>query len=186
VRDHIASRRDIAPGRILPDSAIIAAAQADPKTIDELLKLPVFGGPKQRRTAQVWFDALTAGRDDPDPPEASESLHGPPPSVRWNRRKPEASRRLDAARLALGVLSERLNVPTENLVSPDLVRRLCWDWAPAADTATAVEVVLRDGGARAWQREMAGPVLAAALAAAQRHQDGAARDGAQPGVSLDT
>src|SRR5215210_813777 len=29
-RDHIARRRDIAPGRILPDSAIISAATADP------------------------------------------------------------------------------------------------------------------------------------------------------------
>ena len=32
VRDEIAQRRDIAPGRILPDSAIIDAATADPKT----------------------------------------------------------------------------------------------------------------------------------------------------------
>ena len=35
VRDEIAQRRDIAPGRILPDSAIIDAATADPKTVDE-------------------------------------------------------------------------------------------------------------------------------------------------------
>src|SRR6478672_7227704 len=54
-RDHIARHRDIAPGRILPDSAIIDAAHADPKTIEDLLKLPVFGGPKQRRSAQVWL-----------------------------------------------------------------------------------------------------------------------------------
>ncbi|MGB3895504.1 MAG: HRDC domain-containing protein, partial [Mycolicibacter sinensis] len=43
VRDRIAARRDIAPGRILPDSAIIAAAVADPTTVEELLALPVFG-----------------------------------------------------------------------------------------------------------------------------------------------
>jgi ribonuclease D len=181
VRDHIASRRDIAPGRILPDSSIIAAAQADPKTIDELVKLPVFGGPKQRRNAQIWLDALTAGRDDPDPPEASEPLNGPPPPVRWSRRKPDASQRLEAARVALGALSQRLNMPPENLVSPELVRRLCWDWVPVADTVIAVESVLRDGGARAWQREMAGPVLAAALTA-----DPGRRDGAQPDVAVDT
>jgi ribonuclease D len=44
------------------------------------------------------------------------------------------------------------------------VRRLCWDWQPAADTATAVDEFLRDAGARPWQRELAVPVLAEALA----------------------
>ena len=163
VRDDIARRRDIAPGRILPDSAIIDAASADPKTTDELLKLPVFRGPKQRRSAQVWLDALAAGREDPDPPHASEPQNGPPPAVRWSRRKPEAAARLEAARAGLGALSEQLDIPTENLVAPDLVRRLCWDWTPTTDAAASVEAVLRDGGARAWQRELTVPVLAAAL-----------------------
>jgi ribonuclease D len=165
-RDHIARHRDIAPGRILPDSAIIDAAHADPKTVDDLLKLPVFGGPKQRRSAQVWLNALVAGREDPDPPHTSEPQNGPPPAVRWSKRKPEAAARLEAARSGLGALSERVDVPTENLVAPELVRRLCWDWTPTADStsaAAAVEAVLRDGGARAWQRELAVPVLAAAL-----------------------
>jgi len=165
-RDHIARHRDIAPGRILPDSAIIDAAHADPKTIDELLKLPVFGGPKQRRSAQVWLDALAAGREDPDPPHTSEPQNGPPPAVRWSKRKPEAAARLEAARASLGELSERVDVPTENLVAPELIRRLCWDWTPTTDSAAAaaaVQAVLRDGGARPWQQELAVPVLAAAL-----------------------
>ncbi len=164
-RDHIARRRDIAPGRVLPDSAIIDAAQHDPKTTEELLALPVFGGPKQRRSAKIWLDALAAGRADTDPPPTSEPQTGPPPAVRWARRKPEAAARLEAARTALGELSERINVPTENLISPELIRRLCWDWAPTDDPAAAVDAVLLDGGARDWQRELAVPVLAAALAA---------------------
>ena len=89
----------------------------------------MFGGPKQRRSAKIWLDALAAGRDDPDPPHASEPQSGPPPAVRWSRRKPEAAARLEAARAALGTVSQEVNVPTENLVSPELVRRLCWDWA---------------------------------------------------------
>src|SRR6476469_6141581 len=39
-RDHIARRRDIAPGRILPDSAIINAATVDPDTVEKLTELP--------------------------------------------------------------------------------------------------------------------------------------------------
>jgi ribonuclease D len=164
-RDHIARRRDIAPGRILPDSAIISAATADPKTAGELTALPVFGGSKQRRSAQVWLDALSRARDNDDQPEVSEPQNGPPPASRWGRRKPEAAARLEAARAGLTELSERVSVPAENLITPEVVRRLCWDWQPADDTEAAVEDFLRDAHARQWQRELVVPVLAAALSA---------------------
>ncbi|KAA0112102.1 ribonuclease D [Mycolicibacterium sp. P1-5] len=171
VRDQIARRRDIAPGRILPDSAIIAAAVADPKTVEELTKLPIFGGHKQRRSAHVWLAALESARADPDPPDSSEPQNGPPPAVRWAKRKPEAAARLDAARARLSELSERVHVPTENLVSPELVRRLCWDWQETDDVRGAVETVLREGGARTWQRTLVVPVLAEALSAPAAEAD---------------
>lgn len=162
-RDNIAQRRDIAPRRILPDSAIIEAAIADPKTVEDLIALPVFGGRNQRRSAATWLAALEAARTSPDPPEDAEPPNGPPPPARWSRRKPEAAARLEAARAGLSELSERVKIPTENLVSPDLVRRLCWDWADAPNPVEAVEEFLRAGQARAWQRELVDPVLAAAL-----------------------
>ena len=163
VRDQIARSRDIAPGRILPDSAIVAAAMADPKTVEELTALPIFGGHKQRRSAKVWLAALEAARTNPDPPDTAEPQNGPPPAARWSKRKPEAAARLEAARSALAEVAARVNVPTENLVSPELVRRLCWDWKETADTTGAVATFLRDGGARSWQRELAVPALARAL-----------------------
>jgi len=162
-RDRIARNRDIAPGRILPDSAIIAAALADATTVDELCALPIFSGPKQRRTAAVWLEALEAARRTDDPPEAAEPFNGPPPPVRWAKRKPEAAAYLEASRSALGELSQRVGVPTENLVSPDLVRRLCWDWTPAEDVSDAVSDFLHEAGARNWQRDLVVPVLSEAL-----------------------
>src|ERR1700751_841570 len=36
-RDEIAQPRDIAPGRILPESAVMGAAPADPKTLDDVM-----------------------------------------------------------------------------------------------------------------------------------------------------
>jgi ribonuclease D len=161
-RDHIARRRDVAPGRILPDSAIINAATVNPDTIEKLTELPVFGGNRQRRSAQVWLDALARARTV-DPPDAQEPSNGPPPASRWSRRKPEAAVRLEAARAALTELSQRVSVPPENLVSPDVVRRLCWDWQPVEDVAAAVDAFERDAGARPWQRELTVPVLAEAL-----------------------
>jgi ribonuclease D len=162
-RDRIAQRRDVAPRRVLPDSAIIDAAVADPKKVEDLVALPVFGGRNQRRSAEVWLAALQAARQSQDPPDDAEAPNGPPPPARWSRRKPEAAARLEAARAALGEVSQRVGVPTENLIAPDLVRRLCWDWEPAADPEEAVEAFLCAGRARAWQRELVDPVLARAL-----------------------
>lgn len=164
-RDQIARRRDIAPGRILPDSAIINAATANPDSFEKLTELPVFGGTKQRRSAQVWLDALARARVTTDPPGASEPSTGPPPASRWARRKPEAAARLEAARAGLSELAHRVSVPVENLLSPETVRRLCWDWEVVGDTAAAVEGFLRDSMARQWQRELTVPVLTDALSA---------------------
>ncbi|WP_293004413.1 ribonuclease D [Mycobacterium sp.] len=164
IRDEIAQRRDIAPGRILPDSAIIEAATVDPKTLEDLVALPIFGGKRQRRSASTWLAALRYARENPGPPEEAEPPNGPPAPARWARRRPEAAVRLDASRAALRDLSERVSVPTENLVTPDLIRRLCWDWEePVGDVATAIDEFLAAGQARNWQRKLAVPVLAAAL-----------------------
>ena len=170
-RDHIAQRRDIAPGRILPDAAIINAATVDPDTVEKLTALPVFGGPRQRRSAQVWLDALARARTTQDPPTVSEPSVGPPPASRWARRKPEAATRLEAARAGLAEVSQRVSVPTENLVSPEVVRRLCWDWQSpenpddAGNIEAAIDDFLHDAHVRPWQRELVVPVLTAALTA---------------------
>src|SRR5689334_19026718 len=48
-RDELAQRPDIAPGRLLPDSAIIAAANGAPSNADALGRLPGWGGKATRR-----------------------------------------------------------------------------------------------------------------------------------------
>ncbi len=153
------------PDGSCPTSAIINAATADPKTVEELTALPVFGGSKQRKSAKVWLDALNRARESTDPPEANDTQSGPPPAARWARRKPEAAARLEAARAGLAELSERVSVPAENLITPEVVRRLCWDWRPVGDVATAVSEFLVEANVRPWQRELTVPVLTAALSA---------------------
>ena len=166
-RDQLASHRDVAPGRILPDSAIVAAATNDPKSIDELRKLPVFGGPRQRRNSRLWFDALQRARalPDSDLPPVNQPVVGPPPISRWARRSPEAAERLSAARAAMGELSDEVSIPVENLLTPELVRRLCWDGVSVTDPnlADAVDAYLAASNARPWQRELAVPRLVQAL-----------------------
>ncbi|MHC5903066.1 ribonuclease D, partial [Streptomyces sp. S6] len=80
----------------------------------------------------------------------------------WADKDPAAAARLSAARARIAAVAERLNMPQENLITPDTVRRVCWE-PPAAADAEGVAEVLVALGARAWQVELVTPVLVEAL-----------------------
>nr|WP_218889590.1 ribonuclease D [Saccharopolyspora hordei] len=165
-RDKFARERDLAPGRVLPDSSIVQAAQANPKTEADLVALPVFGGRQQRRRASMWLQALRSARrlSDDELPAPSTPNDGPPPTNRWADRDPDAAARLAAARAALAEIAERHRLPVENLLLPDLVRRTCW--TPPEDRSLAsVTALLREKGAREWQLELTAEAITNALQA---------------------
>ncbi|MGH3913540.1 MAG: HRDC domain-containing protein, partial [Pseudonocardiaceae bacterium] len=164
VREQLARQRDIAPGRMLPDSAIIDAALTDPPDEATLLSRPVFGGRSQRRLVKTWLGALKTARalSASDLPSVRTTSDGPPPVNRWQDRDPAAAARLVTARAALSELAERYRLPLQNLLQPDLVRRLCWA-PPEPVDAAAVDHNLAIGGARRWQRELTVQSLTAAL-----------------------
>lgn len=163
LRDAEARRRDLAPGRVLPDAAIVAAATALPRSAEELVTLRPFSGKATRRRAEQWFSAVQRARALP--PEELPSLRGPrsdgpPPPRAWADRDPAAAARLAAARAVVAGLSERFEVPAEHLLQPDLLRRVCW--SPPEDLRDLPEV-LAAGGARPWQVELVGGPLGEAL-----------------------
>lgn len=168
-RDRLARLRDVAPARILPDSAIVSAATSEPKTIAALRALPIFGGPRQRRYSREWLGAVERARALPDTelPPLTQPFDGPPPVNRWERRDPAAAARLQRARAAMTELSTEVAVPVENLLTPDLLRRMCWDGLPKSVTnggaPTLIEDFLSAGGARPWQRALTVPRLSEAL-----------------------
>ncbi|MGY1712569.1 HRDC domain-containing protein [Geodermatophilus sp. SYSU D00758] len=166
-RDELARRRDVAPGRVLPDAAMVSAVQADPRDEAALLELPVFRGRANRKLVGTWFGALARGRSLPEAelPPHSRPGDGPPPANRWADRDPAAATRLQKARAALAALSEQHAVPVENILSPDLVRRLMWT-PPEPRDPDAVAAVLRAGGAREWQVALTLDALTDAVTAA--------------------
>lgn len=164
-RDELARKRDRAPSRILPDSAIVNAVTSDPKTVEELQKLPVFSGRVQRKYTASWLRHLQAAKALPasELPSPNQPSDGPPPVNRWADKDPDAAARLAAARAALATIAEDRKLPVENLLLPDLVRRTCW--RPPADLSEdSVAEALRAGGARPWQVELTAAALSKALA----------------------
>jgi len=178
-RDAIARQRDLSPGRILPDSAIVEASLNLPTSLTSLNALSAFSGRGARRHARQWLDALDAARALPDADLPAQHLpaDGPPPPRVWAERDPAAAARLTAARAAVTELAGSLDLPVENLLSPDSVRRLCWT-PPEPPTPDGVEQVLRGLGARSWQVKLTAGPLAAAL---QASADAAEKSGADSG-----
>ena len=173
-RDEVARRRDIAPGRVLPDAAVVSAALSGPRTEADLTALPVWGGRSLRRQTQTWLPAILAALDLPDAdlPELKTPQEGPPPARSWAEREPAAAARLAAARTAVAAVADEHRLPVENLLAPDTVRRLCW--APPSGPAPALAAVqefLRAHGARPWQVGLTAHVLTRALERAALRAD---------------
>ncbi|AQW54022.1 MULTISPECIES: HRDC domain-containing protein [Streptomyces] len=165
-RDRIAQRRDVSPGKVLGDAAIVEAALALPANARALAALNGFGHRMNRRQLEQWQAAVDRARELPeaDLPQPGQPVTGPPPPRAWADKDPAAAARLSAARAAVTQLAEGLNLPQENLIAPDTVRRLCWE-PPAEPTTDAVASVLAGHGARPWQIDQVTPALAAALLA---------------------
>ncbi|MFF8475271.1 ribonuclease D [Streptomyces sp. NPDC015414] len=166
-RDRIAQRRDVSPGKVLSDAAIVEAALSLPANVHALAALNGFGHRVGRRQLDQWQAAVDRAKALPEAqlPQPGQQVTGPPPPRAWADKDPAAAARLSAARAGVSALAEQLGMPQENLVSPDTVRRVCWE-PPAAVDAGTVADALAGYGARPWQVEQVTPVLVAALAGA--------------------
>ncbi|WP_433893300.1 HRDC domain-containing protein [Streptomyces sp. CA-111067] len=165
-RDRTARERDVSPGRVLSDAAIVTAALESPPNAQALAALPGFGHRMGRRQLEQWQAAIDRARALPERelPQQTAAYNGPPPPRAWADKDPVAAARLSAARTAVTALADELNLPQENLITPDTVRRVCW--APPADPSPeSVAAELSALGARPWQTALAAPLLAKALTA---------------------
>jgi ribonuclease D len=165
-RDKIARRRDLSPGRVLPDTAIVEAARSLPGSQTDLGDLPGFQGRGARRHVTAWRRAVQRVRGQADqnlPGPAMPPPEGPPPTHRWQERDPAAARRLAAVRTVVAALADEHTVPAENLLPPDVVRRLSWQ-PPEPPDPDAVAADLAAHGARPWQVELTALPISKALA----------------------
>ena len=62
----------------------------------------------------------------------------------------------------MAAIADEHLIPVENLLSPDLLRRLCWSPPDDLDDEVITET-LRAGGARPWQVELTAHVIGCAL-----------------------
>ncbi|MEI9512587.1 ribonuclease D [Agromyces sp. CCNWLW213] len=171
---NLAVETDTAPGRLVPDASILAAAKALPESKRALADLKAFNGRASRTEIDRWWAAIEEARTA-EPPASRVPSDAPPPPRSWAARNPEADARLRLAKAAVTEVAEQFAMPVENLLTPDHLRRLAWH-PPVEPTPEAVSDELADLGARPWQIAATAQIIAAAFVKATQSLEDAAHD----------
>ena len=162
-REEYARQEDVAPGRLVPDRALVAAVLADPPSKSALAAVKDFTGRASRSQLDRWWAAIEAGRAVTQLPlERATGGDTLPPPRAWADRNPEADARLKAARPVVEQRAEELHMPTENLLTPELLRRVAWT-PPQPMTAASIGEALAALGARPWQIAQTSQLIADAF-----------------------
>ena len=166
VRAEIAQEVDIAQGRLLSDAAIVEIASkavekpiANKKALEKVLR-PLGLRARWMENSATWISAITDALALPEsewPPVRTDSDALPPIKI-WRERFPQKYAPLTHAKANIQAKANELVIPFENLITPEYVRRICWN-APKSGVAAALQAL----GARQWQIEIVSPILEAAL-----------------------
>lgn len=168
-RDRLAREIDISPGRLLSDAAIcelaIASDKSELATRKQLEKALRTLGLRSRwfENTSSWISAIASAKalTDSELPEVKSKSDSLPPIKIWRDKFPEKFAPLSHARFNLQKRAEELSIPLENLISPEVVRRICWSAGERHDLS--VTEALLALGARRWQAEIAAPIIEVAL-----------------------
>lgn len=175
-RDARASELDVAPGRMVPDASILAVAKALPQSRRALADLREFTGRASRSELDRWWTAVETGLATDRLPAVRVPSDSPPPPRAWAMRNPEADARLRLAKAGVAEVAEELEMPVENLLTPDHLRRVAWQ-PPADATPEAISEALEALGARRWQVEATAQRIADAFVEASQSVQDAASGG---------
>lgn len=157
-RDDYAREVDTSPGRLLPDSSIIVAARSALTTKRDLAALKTFSGRASRSQLDRWWAAIERGLATDDLPAFRSGEESIPPPRSWPDRNPEADRRIRALKPRLQPIAQDLDVPVENLLTPEHVRRLAWS-PPTEIDGQSIRLALAELGARPWQIDATAQVI---------------------------
>ncbi|KJQ54705.1 ribonuclease D [Microbacterium sp. SA39] len=168
-RESFAQDQDVSPGRLVPDRSLVAAVMANPQSKQALAGIKEFQGRASRTQLDRWWQAIVDGRASEELPRERVPSDTLPPPRAWSDRNPEADARLKAARPVVEAVAEELGMPTENLLTPEFLRRVAWD--VPGETAEDIGSALIALGARHWQVEQTAQKIADAFVEAAQTPD---------------
>ena len=169
-RNEIAQANDVSSGKLLNDAGIIELAIHKPITKRDVEKTlrPIGMRARWSENMPTWIAAIESAVNAPEDqwPPMKSGADTLPPIKLWRGRFPEKYAPLTHAKFAVETLAEELSIPAENLISPEVIRRICWAPPAASSTtfdAAAVAEAMAILGARPWQIDIVAAPVATAL-----------------------
>ena len=164
-RDMRAREQDVSSGRVLHDSIIVDIAQALPATRRALESMRPIHSRNTRKDPAYWWEAIERAYAcaEPDLPKRKVSEGTIPQPRNWPQRNPQAAERWDLVRPAVVARAEEIGLAPEVLVSPEIIRVLCWSGFERDDNTETIAARLLAQGSRHWQAGQLASAIAAAL-----------------------
>ena len=129
-----------------------------PRTVPAILAIPGFQTRSLRREAPRWVRAIHDAKSAEQPVPYTTPASGPPPIKAWEHKRPASHALILTAKETLNDLSDDINIPHDNILQPDTLRRLCWE-PPQEISEDSLSYELRSLGARNWQINLVVPRL---------------------------
>lgn len=155
-RDRIAQERDKSVSKVLPDAAIIDIAKNELKSARDVYMLETLRNRSHKAFADLWWEVrqYALSLDENELPKASAGLNSIPPTKAWEEKNPEAHERFSKVRPKVIEISETHEVAPEIIISPEVIRQLCWSGYEILTTETELQNWLLNQNARQWQAEL--------------------------------
>jgi len=186
-RYSIAEAADVSPSRLLSDSAIVQIALAGgnspmttKKELERVLR-PIGLRARWFENCDTWISAINDALALPEEqwPQGRANSDALPPIKVWRDRFPEKYAPLTHAKDRLSQRASELSIPLENLISPEAMRRICWNM-PIGNVANSLGAL----GVRSWQIELTEAILEAALLETQPVPTPESEEGAEVAPEL--
>jgi ribonuclease D len=170
-RDELARELDISQGRLLSDLAIstLAIASAlqpltNKKQIEKALR-PIGIRARWMEYCDLWIAAIEGALAIPaeELPSLKVKGDGLPHIKIWRERFPEKYIPLSHARARMLDAAGERELPVENLLTPEFMRKICWNYGGTSASVADIASDLASWGARQWQIEITAPILSACL-----------------------
>ena len=189
-RDELARELDISQGRLLSDLAISTlaiASQVQPltnkKQLEKALR-PIGIRARWMEYCELWIAAIETALAIPSEelPPLKVKGDGLPQIKIWRERFPEKYIPLSHARARLAEAAADRELPVENLLTPELMRKICWNYGGGSASVSDIASDLASWGARPWQIEITSPILSACLDESEVLPEPVVEADAEPGA----
>lgn len=169
-REALAMEKDVAPGRLVPDSSLVAVVKDIPKSRSELSSMKSFAGRASRTFIDTWWAAVEVGTNTKNLVELRPKPTGIPNHRNWLQKFPDAHARLVASKEFLAALSTEMAIPQENILSPESLKQLCFE-PPAPLSIETLQAALHSRLVRQWQIDAVTEGLLVALATMAKKEE---------------